>query len=100
MGGEDTAQDDIIRALSNEVLKTVRDIAQTNPLFRENVNFYPMRVDSNDPYRLADFAASLTTGSPEELQNVLEEKDPEARLQMALELLSKERELSKIQQEI
>ena len=98
--GEDKAQDDIIRALSNEVLKTVRDIAQTNPLFRENVNFYPMRVDSNDPYRLADFAASLTTGSPEELQNVLEEKDPEARLQMALELLSKERELSKIQQEI
>lgn len=98
--GEDSARDDIIRALSNEVLKTVREIAQHNPLFRENVTFVPFRVDSNDPFRLADFVASLTTGSATDLQDVMEEKDPEIRLQMALELLSKERELSKLQQEI
>lgn len=98
--GEDSARDDIIRALSNEVLKTVRDIAQHNPLFRENATFVPFRVDANDPFRLADFAASLTTGSATDLQDIMEEKDPEMRLQMALELLSKERELSKLQQEI
>lgn len=98
--GEDSARDDIIRALSNEVLKTVRDIAQHNPLFRENATFVPFRVDANDPFRLADFVASLTTGSATDLQDIMEEKDPEIRLQIALELLSKERELSKLQQEI
>ncbi len=90
--GEDSGKDDVIRALSNEILKCIRELAQHNPLFRENATFFPTRVDSNDPYRLADFATSLTTGSPEDLQDVLEMKDPEGRLQMALELLSKERE--------
>lgn len=90
--GEDSGRDDVIRALSNEILKAIRELAQHNPLFRENATFFPTRVDSNDPYRLADFASSLTTGSPEDLQDVLEENDPEMRLQKALELLSKERE--------
>lgn len=98
--GEDSGRDDIIRALSNEIMQTIRDIAQHNSLFRENATYFPTRVDSNDPYKLADFAAGLTTGSPQDLQDVLEEKDPETRLQMALELLSKEKELSKLQQEI
>uniref|UniRef100_A0A7S3PZD5 Lon protease homolog n=1 Tax=Chaetoceros debilis TaxID=122233 RepID=A0A7S3PZD5_9STRA len=98
--GDDSSKDDVIRALSNEILKTIRELAVHNPLFRENATFFPTRVDSNDPYRLADFAASLTTGSAEDLQAVLHEKDPEIRLNRALELLSKERELSKLQQEI
>jgi len=92
--------DDTIRALSNEILSTIREVAQLNPLFRENVQFFPAKVDANDPYRLADFAASITTGSPEELQAVLEEKDAEIRLHKALVLLSKEKEVSKLQQEI
>ena len=90
--GSDSTTDDTIRALSNEVLSIIRELAQLNPLFREHVTFFPTRVDANDPYRLADFGASLTTGSAEELQGVLEEKDAEIRLQKAHELLSKERE--------
>ena len=57
-------------------------------------------MDSNDSNCLADVAASLTTRSADDLQTVLNEKDPEIRLNCALELLSKERELSKLQQEI
>jgi ATP-dependent Lon protease len=96
-----TGSDDTIRALSNEILSTVREVAQINPLFRENVSFFSMRLDANDPYRLADFAASVcSAGKPEDLQAVLEEKDPEMRLHKALVLLSKEREVSKLQQEI
>lgn len=98
--GADSSLDDTIKALSNEILKAIRELAQNNPLFRENVTFYPMKVDANDPYRLADFAASLTTGTAADLQAVLEEKDAEMRLHKALVLLSKERELSKLQQEI
>jgi Lon-like ATP-dependent protease len=96
-----TGSDDTIRALSNEILSTIREVAQLNPLFRESVQFFPMRVDANDPFRLADFAASITSGTnPEDLQAVLEEHDPEKRLNLALILLSKEREVSKLQQEI
>jgi len=95
-----TNSDDTIRALSNEILATIRELAMINPLFREHVTFFPTRIDPKDPYRLADFAACLTTGSPEELQAVLEEKDAELRLHKALVLLSKEREVCKLQQEI
>lgn len=94
-------QDDTIRALSNEIISTIREVAQVNQLFRENLQFFPMRVDANDPYRLADFAASISAaGSPEDLQGVLEEKDAELRLNKALVLLNREREVSKLQQEI
>jgi ATP-dependent Lon protease len=96
-----TGSNDTIRALSNEILSTIREVAQLNPLFRENVQFFSMRLDANDPYRLADFAASVcSAGKPEDLQALLEEKDPEMRLHQALVLLSKEKEVSKLQQEI
>ena len=96
-----TGSDDTIRALTNEILSMIREVAQINPLFRESVQFFPMRVDANDPYRLADFAATITSGNnPKDLQAVLEERDPEKRLHLALTLLSKEREVSKLQQEI
>lgn len=96
-----TGTNDTIRALSNEILSTIREVAQLNQLFRENLQFFPMRVDANDPFRLADFAASISaSGSPEDLQAVLEEKDAERRLHKALVLLNREREVSKLQQEI
>ena len=96
-----TGSDDSIRALSNEIISTIREVAQMNTLFRENLQLFPMRFDANDPFKLADFAASITaSGTPEELQAVLEEKDPEMRLHSALVLLNKEREVSKLQKEI
>lgn len=96
-----TGADDTIRALSNELLSTIREVAQLNPLFRENVQYFSQRLDANDPYRLADFAASVCSAAKsEDLQALLEEKDPEMRLHQALVLLSKEREVSKLQQEI
>lgn len=102
--GGDSARDDTIRALSQEVLSAVREVAQMNPLFREQVaHLVPSSqlFDMNDPYRLADFAASLSRGGDaEDLQGVLEERDPERRLHRALVLLSKEREVSKLQKEI
>ncbi|KAL7552257.1 hypothetical protein ACHAWF_015528 [Thalassiosira exigua] len=102
--GEDTSRDDTIRALCQEVLGTIREVAQMNALFKEQVvNLVPSShlFDMNDPYRLADFAASLSSGGDaDDLQGVLEEKDPEHRLHKALVLLSKEREVSKLQKEI
>mmetsp|Transcript_25340 Transcript_25340/g.55347 ORF Transcript_25340/g.55347 Transcript_25340/m.55347 type:complete len:1046 (+) Transcript_25340:140-3277(+) len=96
----DTQIDDTIRALTNEVLSSIREVAQLNPLFRDHLRFFPNRVDTSDPYRLADFVATVSTGSAEELQSILEEKDAELRLHKALVLISKEKEVSKLQQEI
>eukprot|EP00985_Skeletonema_marinoi_P033534 scaffold41555_cov139-Skeletonema_marinoi.AAC.1 len=94
--GEDSSRDDTIRALSQEVLGTIREVAQMNALFKEQVvNLVPSShmFDMNDPYRLADFAAALSIGGDaEDLQAVLEEKDPELRLHKSLVLLSKEKE--------
>jgi len=102
--GDDSSRDDTIRALSQEVLTTIREVAQMNALFKEQVvNLVPSShlFDMNDPYRLADFAASLSSGGDiAHLQGVLEENDPEERLHKALVLLSKEREVSKLQKEI
>jgi Lon-like ATP-dependent protease len=103
--GQDSSRDDTIRALCQEVLSTIREVAQLNTLFKEQVvNLVPSShmFDMNDPYRLADFAASLSIngGDVADLQSVLEEKDPELRLHKALVLLSKEREVGKLQKEI
>eukprot|EP00568_Trieres_chinensis_P005034 CAMPEP_0183299092 /NCGR_PEP_ID=MMETSP0160_2-20130417/5907_1 /TAXON_ID=2839 ORGANISM="Odontella Sinensis, Strain Grunow 1884" /NCGR_SAMPLE_ID=MMETSP0160_2 /ASSEMBLY_ACC=CAM_ASM_000250 /LENGTH=937 /DNA_ID=CAMNT_0025461261 /DNA_START=30 /DNA_END=2843 /DNA_ORIENTATION=+ len=96
----DSKLDDTLRALTNEVLSTIRDVAQLNPLFREHMQFFPNRIDPSDPFRLADFVAAVSSGKPDELQAVLEERDAEMRLHKALVLISKEREVSRLQQEI
>jgi len=96
----DTATEDMIKALTNEVLSSIREIAATSPMFREQISRFPLRVDTSNPYALADFAASISMGSPAEHQAILEERDAEKRLHKALLLLSKEREVSKLQQEI
>lgn len=96
----DSKTHDNIRALSNEIVSTIREVAQINPLFREHIHLFPTRVDANDPYRFADFAASIATSSPEELQSILEEKDAEMRLHKALVVMKKELELARLQQEI
>ncbi|KAL7465141.1 hypothetical protein ACHAXS_005469 [Conticribra weissflogii] len=102
--GQDSTRDDTIRALCQEVLSTIRELAQMNTLFKEQVAYIVPNTsmfDINDPYRLADLAALLSSGGDaKDLQSVLEEKDPEMRLHKALVLLSKEREVSKLQQEI
>ncbi|KAJ1458314.1 Lon protease C-terminal proteolytic domain-containing protein [Pelagophyceae sp. CCMP2097] len=91
---------DVLRALSNEVVAVIRELVQLNPLYREHMQYFTQRVDIADPFKLADFAASLATADGAELQHFLEERDVEKRLRMALDLVSKERELSRLQAEI
>eukprot|EP00546_Thalassionema_frauenfeldii_P007045 CAMPEP_0178924246 /NCGR_PEP_ID=MMETSP0786-20121207/17215_1 /TAXON_ID=186022 /ORGANISM="Thalassionema frauenfeldii, Strain CCMP 1798" /LENGTH=992 /DNA_ID=CAMNT_0020598925 /DNA_START=132 /DNA_END=3110 /DNA_ORIENTATION=- len=95
---------DSIRALTNEIVSMIREVAQMNPLFRESLNFYNSTQMGfvQDAYRLADFVAFglCKSASGEELQAVLEEKDAEKRLHLSLVLLSKEREVAKLQLEI
>ena len=73
-----------------------------NPLYRESLQQMlqlGQRVVDNPVY-LSDLGAALTAGETKELMDVLAEKDIPKRLQLALTLLKKEYELSKLQQKI
>lgn len=93
-------QNQLIRAYSNEIVATLREIVKLNPLFKEHMQYFSQRIDIHNPFKLADFAASVTTADGEELQQVMEEMSCELRLKKALELITKELELSKVQQVI
>ncbi|VVD05234.1 unnamed protein product [Leptidea sinapis] len=95
-------QNEEVKALTQEVIKTIRDIINLNPLYRESLHHMlaqGQRVVDNPVY-LSDLGAALTAAEPSDLQAVLEEMDIPKRLLMSLSLLKKEYELSKLQQKI
>lgn len=95
-------QTDEFKAVLSECIQTIRDLTSLNPLYRESIaqllNTGVKLVDNH--IYMADLGASLTTASANELQQVLAEKDILRRLYLALNLLKKEHELSKLQTKI
>jgi Lon-like ATP-dependent protease len=86
--------DQYIRAFMSEIVSVFKDIAQLNPLFRDQItNFSINQVAANvfdEPDKLADFAAAVSTGEVQELQDVLESLVVDDRLRKALLVLKKE----------
>ena len=63
------------KALTQEIIKTIRDIIALNPLYRESIQqmlHQGQRVVDNPVY-LADLGAALTAAEPAELQEVINE---------------------------
>lgn len=90
------------KAITMEIVKTIRDIIMSNSLIRENLQQLlgnNLRVNDNPSY-LADLAASITSSKPDELQEIMEEKNVFSRMKMALHLLMKEKQLLELQQKI
>lgn len=91
-----------LKAMTNEIIKTIRDIISLNPLYRESVSVLlqnGQRVVDNPVY-LSDLGAALTNSEPGEQQEVLEELNIVLRLKLSLNLLKKELEMSRLQQKI
>ncbi|KAM8889006.1 lon protease homolog, mitochondrial isoform 1-T1 [Synchiropus picturatus] len=91
-----------VKALTAEIVKTIRDIIALNPLYRESV-LQMMQAGQrvvDNPIYLSDMGAALTGAESHELQDVLEETNIPNRLYKALSLLKKEFELSKLQQRL
>lgn len=64
-----------IKAITNEIIKTIRDIISLNPLYRESISLLlqsGQRVVDNPVY-LSDLGAALTNSDSKEQQEVLEE---------------------------
>lgn len=88
-------------AYSNEILSNVREILSSNPFLRDSViGLFGLKIDSSDPYKLADFAGGLSTQGTVTQQKLLEAINLDERLKKALEVLKEELEVVKIQKTI
>lgn len=86
-----------LKAYSISIITTIKELLKLNPLFKEELQIFLGHSDFTEPGRLADFAVALTTATRDELQNVLETFDIQARIDKALILLKKELDISKLQ---
>ena len=89
-----------VKAYAVAIINTIKELIPLNPLYGEELKVFLSRSNPNEPSVLADFAASLTTASREELQRVLETLPILPRLELALELLNKELQIARAQMEI
>ena len=62
-----------IKALSNEVFSTLREVISMNPMLRDQVQYFVERYDVTDPSKLADLTGILCqVASSSELQDLFE----------------------------
>jgi Lon-like ATP-dependent protease len=96
--------DSFIKAIKAELIAVFKDIALLNPLFRDQIaNFSISQGAGNvfeEPDKLADFAAAVSSGEVGELQAVLETLNVGERLQKALLVLKKELMNAQLQNKI
>ena len=91
---------DTVKPYAMAILTTVKELLPLNPLYGEELKLFLEHFGPDDPSHMADFAASLTSASKAELEEILETVEIVPRLEKALVLLTKELELAKAQKEI
>ena len=89
-----------LKAYSVAIIDCIKELVTLNPLFKEGLGLLLERINVSDPSALADFAASMTTSSGSELQEILETTSVLNRLERVLILLKKEIEISKLKADI
>ncbi len=92
--------DEQVKAYAVAVINTIKELLPLNPLYVEELRMFLDRFGPEDPSHLSDFAASLTTSSKQQLQEVLEAVDLLPRMEKVLVLLNNELELARAQQKI
>ncbi|KAG0124316.1 ATP-dependent protease La [Tuber indicum] len=94
----------VIRAVTSEIVNVFKEVANLNPLFRDQISTFSMSQSSgnviDEPAKLADFAAAVSAGEVKELQEVLETLGVEERLQKSLVVLKKELMNAQLQSKI
>ncbi len=95
--GTDTTE---IKAYTTAIINVIKELLPLNPLYGEELKQFLGHFGPSDPSRMADFGASLTTASGDELQEVLELLPLYPRLEKTLVLLQKELEIARAQMEI
>ncbi|PGH09245.1 ATP-dependent protease La [Polytolypa hystricis UAMH7299] len=94
----------VIKAVTSEIVNVFKDVANLNPLFRDQISTFSMSQSAGnvieEPAKLADFAAAVSAGEIKELQDVLETMNVEERLSKALVVLKKELMNAQLQSKI
>ena len=94
----------VLRAVTSEIVSVFREVAQLNHLFRDQISTFTLTQSAGnvheEPAKLADFAAAVSTGEIRELQDVLETTNIEERLSKALMVLKKELMNAQLQSKI
>ena len=94
----------VIKAVTSEIVNVFKDVANMNPLFRDQISTFSMSQSAGniteEPGKLADFAAAVSSGEVAELQDVLETIDVEQRLTKSLVVLKKELMNAQLQNKI
>ncbi|KAL2409353.1 Lon protease-like protein, mitochondrial [Exophiala dermatitidis] len=95
---------DVIRALTSEIVNVFKEVASLNQLFRDQISDFSVSQSAGnvieEPAKLADFAAAVSAGEVDELQDVLQTMNVEERLHKALVVLKKELMNAKLQSKI
>ena len=97
-------KDGTVKALTSEIVNAFREVASLNPLFRDQISDFSVSQSTGnimeEPGKLADFAAAVSAGDIDELQDVLQTMNVEDRLQKAYTVLKKELMNAKLQSKI
>jgi ATP-dependent Lon protease len=92
------SKDRELQALMRAVISKAKEIAQQNPLFTEEMKITLVNVE--EPGKISDFVCSLLNLEKSEFQKLMDTYDVKTRLELALQYLSREMELIKIQKKI
>jgi ATP-dependent Lon protease len=95
-----SAETQELKAYAVAIINTIKELVPLNPLYGEELKVFLSRSNPNEPSLLADFAASLTSASKEDLQGVLETVPLQPRLERALDLLNHEVQIARAQKDI
>jgi len=93
-------ESDEIKAYAMAIINTLKKLMPLNPLYSEELKFFLNRFNPNEPSQLTDFAASVTTATREDLQQVLETVHLKKRMERVLVLIKKELEVAELQKGI
>lgn len=89
-----------LKAFAVAIINSLRDMLPLNPLYSDELKFFLNRFNPNDPSPLADFAASLTTSTRDELQHILETVHLRERMEAVIELIKTEMQVARLQAKI
>ncbi|MCF6192984.1 MAG: endopeptidase La [Kangiellaceae bacterium] len=93
-------ESDELKAYAMAIINTLKELVPLNPLYSEELKFFLNRFNPNEPSQLADFAASVTTATRKDLQQVLETVHLKKRMERVLVLIKKELEVAELQKNI
>ena len=96
---EDEDSDSVMsQALTRQLIKEVKDIADNNPLITEEIKLNLVNIDN--PGRIADFTSSILNIEKEIQQKVLETVNIPQRIELVLKAIQKEKEVIRVQKRV